>query len=115
MGYRRGSHLHVIGATAPMAKDQRSRFSFDRFDSKHQEVAVKHWVESNKRCDYLGEWHTHPQKMPAPSWTDEREWRKLLSRTPGALIFWIEGISGRWMGLGHKKKISPTRLAANGL
>lgn len=106
MGYRRGSHLHVIGATAPMAKDQRSRFSFDRFDSRHQEIALKYWEESHKRCDYLGEWHTHPQKTPTLSWTDEREWRKLLSQTPRSLIFWIEGIEGRWMGLGRKRKIS---------
>ena len=108
LGYRRGDHLHITQATVPLKEDKRGRFSFDRFDQRHGWMVWKRWTASNQRCDYLGEWHTHPEPNPTPSGTDEREWRKLHSSNPRPLLFWIEGMSDRWLGLGFKKKL--TRL-----
>lgn len=106
LGYRRGDHVHVTQATVPSKNDRRSRFSFDRIDQYHGWLAWRRWTESNQRCDYLGEWHTHPELYPSPSGIDEREWHKLHSSNPRPLVFWIEGIQERWLGLGFKKKLS---------
>jgi integrative and conjugative element protein (TIGR02256 family) len=106
LGYRRGNHLHVTQATVPSERDERSRFSFDRFDRRHGWFVMRRWKGSNQRCDYLGEWHTHPESHPSPSGTDEREWRKLHTSNPRPLLFWIEGTADRWLGLGFEKKIS---------
>ena len=27
---------------------------------------------------YIGDWHTHPEKNPTPSWTDKRSYKKTL-------------------------------------
>ncbi len=68
----------VDDVTMPMKNDIRRRFFFLRRKSLHQEVVTKRWLESNGTCNYLGEWHTHPEAVPAPSYVDIKEWKKLL-------------------------------------
>lgn len=106
LGYRRGNHIQVTQATSPQPGDKRSRFSFDRIDRAHALFAGRRWKHSNGRCDYLGEWHTHPEQVPTPSGIDNREWRKLYQSSARPLIFWIEGTEARWIGLGHKCRLS---------
>lgn len=43
---------------------------------------------------YLGEWHTHPEDVPHPSWIDERDWRRIVSKAryeQSHLVFVIAG------------------------
>ena len=35
------------------------------------------WEQSNELIGYLGEWHTHPQRIPYPSALDLRESKKI--------------------------------------
>ncbi|WP_082401871.1 Mov34/MPN/PAD-1 family protein [Achromobacter dolens] len=82
LGRRRGKHLEVMLATGPSHKDRRSTFSFVREADWHAELAEQAWRQGGKKIDYLGEWHTHPQRVPTPSIIDRREWRKLILQRP---------------------------------
>jgi integrative and conjugative element protein (TIGR02256 family) len=66
-------------ASTPMLKDIQARSSFKRDEEAHQEFFDKHWVLQEGRCFYLGEWHTHPEKVPRPSQIDVRGWKELLN------------------------------------
>lgn len=82
LGCRRGKHLEVMIATEPSHKDSRSALSFVREADGHAEFAEQAWRQSEKRIDYLGEWHTHPQRVATPSHVDRHEWRKLILQRP---------------------------------
>jgi integrative and conjugative element protein (TIGR02256 family) len=106
MGYRRGAHLHITDIPVPQAKDVRRRFSFQRNDRKHQAIALQRWEKSEKRLDYLGEWHTHPEKSPSPSPLDKSEWRKILVRNRNPMVFVILGTSIEWwLGAGIERAV----------
>jgi integrative and conjugative element protein (TIGR02256 family) len=66
--------------TEPMAGDKRSRTRFKRGVKNHQAIIDKYWYISNGTINYLGEWHTHPEPSPNPSFIDVRSWKKMLSR-----------------------------------
>lgn len=77
LGKRRGRHLEVLMATEPMLTDRRLPYFFTREEHGHGEAAKLAWQASGGLVDYLGEWHTHPQRIPVPSSVDRSEWRKL--------------------------------------
>lgn len=100
IGFRRGSHLHVLEATVPQPTDKRGRVSFRRAAAGHAEEALKRWRETAKTADYLGEWHTHPERHATPSGIDRREWEVILRRRDQPMIFIIGGTEDHWFGLG---------------
>lgn len=107
LGYRRGAHLHVTIATAPQAGDQRWRYFFKRSARYHQEIALRQWNASDEKIDYLGEWHTHPQRYPSPSGTDLSEWRKISGLRQSPMVFAIMGWDGElWLGLSKGQEIN---------
>lgn len=107
LGYRRGSHLHVTEATAPLVPDHASRAHFFRSAAPHQQAALSRWRESGGTIDYLGEWHTHPEHSPSPSTIDTNGWQRICSKRKTPMLFVIAGTQDRlWVGLG-----TPTRLS----
>jgi hypothetical protein len=36
------------------------------------------WAESRGTCVYLGDWHSHPEPVPHPSYVDEADWRRIV-------------------------------------
>lgn len=110
IGYRRGPHLHAVFATEPFPQDQRTRYSFNRSTAGHSETVERHWQEMDGFCDYLGEWHTHPEALPAPSGKDNREWKKLLIGRSSPLLFIIVGTRSLWLGTGSGREIQPLPL-----
>lgn len=73
LGHARGQHFHVLIATRPGPDDQRSRTSFHRRDKLHHQQ----FFSSRKKdpfTAYLGDWHSHPEDIPAPSSLDQSEW-----------------------------------------
>lgn len=100
LGYRRGSHLHIVAATTPQHDDQRMRFRFFRRDLNHQKIAIRQWNLSGNTMDYVGEWHTHPEQDPTPSALDLSEWRKICSARQTQMVFLITGWTGTlWLGI----------------
>lgn len=80
LGKRRGPHIEVTVATEPTTGDRRSRFGFKRGLRGHADVAIQTWRFEAGMVDYVGEWHTHPQRDPTPSGLDRKEWAKLINR-----------------------------------
>jgi len=93
LGHRRGPHIEVLEASAPMRKDIRRLNSFERKDCWHQSLSDKQWELSGGTILYLGEWHTHPVNIPEPSTIDRHEWDKLKMCYGDPLLFLIAGTS----------------------
>lgn len=70
----------ITDVSAPFEKDSRDRFHFNRKSDGHQEYMDKLWKESGLKKMYLGEWHTHDQKIPVPSSIDINNWKKIEQR-----------------------------------
>ena len=92
----------VDRVTTPLPGDRRTRTSFYRHHAGHQALIDQAWTESGGRCAWLGEWHTHPEPSPAPSWVDRRDWRRRLKRDvyDEVLFFLIVGTqsTSAWEG-----------------
>lgn len=101
LGFRRGSHIHVVEFTSPQPGDKQSRTSFDRVSGAHQQIAIDRWAASDSRMDYVGEWHTHPERCPTPSGIDAREWHAIYSSRSMPMLFAILGTQRElWLGVG---------------
>lgn len=103
------NEIYINDYTEPLNEDSRSRLSFKR-SNKHNEILYNKWEESNFTKLYLGEWHTHPQDIPRPSFIDRASWKTLLMKSNTeceVLIFIIIGISSVeiWIGDRKNKKI----------
>ena len=108
VGAYRGPHVEIVSLTTPKPKDTRTWSMFDRNDPAHGEVALKYWRESGRTLTYVGEWHTHPEAFPTPSFLDRTAWRRAGRRhKTGPLVFAIRGYEGWWWSLQHQKKLGP--------
>lgn len=79
----------------PMPGDLRSKTRFFRNKNSHQKIINDIWNETDGRCNYLGEWHTHPENDPNPSSIDIKSWKNKLKTThfqENYLFFIIIGI-----------------------
>jgi integrative and conjugative element protein (TIGR02256 family) len=80
--------------TIPHSSDKSSPTRFYRHQEGHQVFVEKCWRKSEGTCNYLGEWHTHPEDVPHPSGMDLRNWRRLVRETEqefDGLFFLIVG------------------------
>lgn len=75
----------IIDITEPQEGDIQKRYFFIRRDLNHKNLLC----EANKKCIYFkGNWHTHPQNIPSPSWTDLITWKKTLKKSkPGNSLY----------------------------
>jgi integrative and conjugative element protein (TIGR02256 family) len=99
IGYRRGSYLHVSGASVPQVRDHSSRFRFHRLPDGHQAFVDAAWRRSKGHEAYLGEWHSHPENLPTPSGVDRASWATTLARHGRPLVFLIVGRTGLWLSV----------------
>jgi integrative and conjugative element protein (TIGR02256 family) len=107
---KKSKNIILDRVTVPMVGDQRNRFSFIRSEKGHQRIISSAWGKSAGTCNYIGEWHTHPENKPNPSYKDIKNWEKILSRnflSSQYLYFIIIGISeiGVWEGNRRSNKI----------
>ncbi|MBD7969564.1 Mov34/MPN/PAD-1 family protein [Paenibacillus gallinarum] len=107
------SHIVVDDASEPMKSDVQTRYRFIRKSVGHQEFFNEHWENSEGRCYYLGEWHTHPEANPTPSIIDKQEWGKLLYESiqdQNQLYFIIVGTKTLVIWYGERKVSGNTFL-----
>lgn len=95
LGNYRGIHIEITSLTRPMKNDISSRNRFIRQDPNHNKLAYQKWKDSYKYNTYIGEWHTHPENIPSPSFIDIREWKAKLPKRNMVLI--IQGIKQYWI------------------
>lgn len=84
----------VDQVTTPGHSDRRSRFRFFRAMRPTQKLVNNAWAVSDGTCNYLGEWHTHPEDDPQPSATDRKNWLRLTREShyeQTSLFFVIAG------------------------
>lgn len=103
----------VDAVSEPMPHDHRDRMRFFRHRRGHQRAIQAAWSESGGTCTWLGEWHTHPESNPFPSFIDRIEWRRKLTvdRYDEVLFFIIAGTEQLrvWEG-GRFRTIHPLHL-----
>lgn len=83
----KGEIWHVVAATGPRAADRRGRFHFWPDRIGEQKEIDQHYSAG---LEYVGDWHTHPERVPTPSQDDivsiENVVRKSTLHTPGLLL-----------------------------
>jgi integrative and conjugative element protein (TIGR02256 family) len=73
-------NLIIDDVSEPMPNDIRKRQRFIRSPIGHQQYFNEIWNRNCGHCFYLGEWHTHPELVPTPSFVDKRDWKQNLNR-----------------------------------
>lgn len=99
----------IDNVTVPMCGDRRRRFDFFRDRDRHQQAINRAWQESDGTTHYLGEWHTHPERIPTPSSTDQTNWNQHLQRdifSGDTLLFIIVGTEFLRVWEGHRQSLS---------
>lgn len=72
--------------STPSFQDKRTRFRFIPHKKKAQE-AINEMFE--KGFHYVGDWHTHPQKTPKPSWTDIKTIKDVFKKSDHDLKYML--------------------------
>ena len=114
---------HLLGSrdivvdelTTPMKGDKQTRYFFFRAQRSHQKVIDRRWHASAGTCNYLGEWHTHPEPSPRPSGQDLQNWRAKLRYDVvdhDALYFVIAGQREIAAWCGCRRTLEITKLTA---
>lgn len=83
----------ITDITEPQHEDCQTKFMFTRYEKGHQDIMDKLWKNSKYTKTYLGEWHTHNEASPIPSFVDKHNWIKISERDKNAqlLVFIIIG------------------------
>jgi integrative and conjugative element protein (TIGR02256 family) len=110
IGTYRGNHIQIVQCTVPMKRDVRSIYRFDRKDRGHQLAAMLAWTKSSGTHTFVGEWHTHPEDYPVPSYIDRSTWRDITCRKDLPTVFIIMGRVGMWAGVGRTGEVQTIRL-----
>ncbi|WP_418338097.1 Mov34/MPN/PAD-1 family protein [Rheinheimera metallidurans] len=97
IGERRENHIVIHAISEPGQGDIRSRFTVVRKSPHHQELVNELHHTSDGTMNYVGEWHTHPERFPVPSGIDKSSWYKdINSLEPMILV--IVGQCAMWCG-----------------
>ena len=96
------NHTEIVKITTPNIFDKLGRFFFIRSKNGAQPYINKAWKRSNGTLIYLGEWHTHPEMDPKPSFDDTRMIKTVLNETVMEINFLYLIIVGQnnslWVG-----------------
>lgn len=114
---RDSKNIIVDRVTVPMLGDRRGKYEFIRGEKMHQNEISSIWERSNGTCNYLGEWHTHPEMYPSPSRQDIRNWKTILSKrvfSSLCLYFVIVGTEEIVVWEGNRRTEKIKRLHRNG-
>lgn len=106
----------VDDISIPMIGDKRKRFSFIRNAKSHQRIIDNQWLKSKGTCNYLGEWHTHPELYPSYSETDVSNWKDRLKNdhfSSRYLYFVILGLNELAVWEGDRRTFKFKKLKKN--
>ena len=91
--FNSGPIITITDVTTPQSKDSCKRFRFLRSETEHQAIMDQLWAESCYQKMYVGEWHTHCESVPSPSWIDTSGWKARVKKTQNTpwILFLILG------------------------
>jgi len=69
--------FQITDMSFPLKSDRKYRFRFLRKNIGHQQFMDDLWEKSGHKKAYLGEWHTHDQDTPYPSFMDLKTWERI--------------------------------------
>jgi integrative and conjugative element protein (TIGR02256 family) len=110
---RNSKNIIIDKVTEPAKEDKRTRYSFKRRSVQHQIILEDQWSKSHGTCNYLGEWHTHPENNPSPSGIDLKDWKRKLKAdifSSRYLYFIIAGITGLEIWEGDRRTLEIKQL-----
>jgi integrative and conjugative element protein (TIGR02256 family) len=86
-----GNDITIEEATGPRRTDRRSRYSYegDRL-AEQPEIDDRH----ARGLDYVGDWHTHPERWPKPSPDDDRAMISRVRESQHQLLGFVFAIVG---------------------
>lgn len=106
LGQVKGNSIYIMRASIPTNWDKSSRNSFNRSKDIAQVIINYEFANSNRKTIYLGEWHTHPEKLPTPSSVDKKmifdQFRDNELNEP-FLILVIQGIKGIYISITNEE------------
>ncbi|MES2220930.1 MAG: Mov34/MPN/PAD-1 family protein [Acidobacteriota bacterium] len=87
----KGEQIRVERATGPRETDRRSRYGYipDR-RGEQEEIDRMHSLGLH----FVGDWHTHPERVPSPSVSDIRSIREAVTRSTHHLNGFVLLIAG---------------------
>lgn len=107
-----GECISVRKVSGPYPMDRRARFSFEP-DKEIQAKDIRSFFR--KGLHYVGDWHTHPERIPKPSSTDINSMQDSFRRSKHNLdsfILMIVGTDEIYLGLYNDRewvKLEPAK------
>jgi len=94
-------YIFIDKATIPGEGDKRGPLFFHRSKARAQLITNRAFLRSKGKQIYIGEWHTHREKEPHPSFIDKFEIRRAFHKSKLNLNFLILIIVGNDDALGN--------------
>lgn len=69
----------ITNISTTNSEDRKGRYFFIRNKKQAQAIINKYWKNSNGEINYLGEWHTHDEEYPNPSFVDKQLVKQMLN------------------------------------
>lgn len=69
----------ITNISTTNSEDEKGKYFFIRNKKQAQAVINKYWEKSNGKINYLGEWHTHDEQYPTPSFVDKQLVKQMLN------------------------------------
>jgi integrative and conjugative element protein (TIGR02256 family) len=113
MGKIINGQINVLKLSVPTALDKASRTNFERSKLGAQIILDYEFFNSNGQLTYLGEWHTHPEEFPTPSFTDLhmlKDQFKNNKLNTDFLMLLIKGTKGLYIRVIDHKNCSECKL-----
>jgi len=77
--YNKKNDTYIItNVSTTNSKDRKGKNFFIRSKKRAQIIIDKLWRDSKGEINYLGEWHTHDEKYPTPSWIDQKLVKQMI-------------------------------------
>lgn len=77
----------VTDVSTTNSKDKKGKNYFIRNKKVAQIILNKYWKESEGKTNYLGEWHTHNEKYPNPSFIDKKLIRQMKNNKNDEYVY----------------------------
>jgi len=109
LGYivKEEAYIRITKVSTPCKYDKSTPTSFDRDANNAQKIINKEFDESQGKIIYLGEWHTHFQKVPMPSSIDInmiKKQYKVSTLNANILLLLIKGTENLYISVYDGKK-----------